>query len=216
MAQEGLRDPRDPWEKFNRGVYAFNDAADTYVLKPVAETYVAVTPLPARTWVANFLGNFGDTWIAFNNLLQGKFGDAASDVGRILVNSTVGILGTFDVASEMGLEKHDEDFGQTLAVWGVGGGPFVEVPLFGPRTLRDGAALFVDKYVDPFRIIDRVAVRNTMAGMQIVSDRSFLLGAETVLDNAALDKYAYRRDFYLKRRTYLIYDGNPPRDDEEE
>ncbi|MDQ8021068.1 MAG: VacJ family lipoprotein [Moraxellaceae bacterium] len=215
-AQEGFRDPRDPWEKFNRGVYAFNDGMDAYFLRPVAVGYTEAVPLPARTWVSNFVGNIGDVWTAVNNLLQGKPANAASDVGRVLINSTLGILGTFDVASEMGLEKNEEDFGQTLAVWGVGDGPYLVLPLLGPRTARDGSALVVDLYADPVGYYHSVPVRNVIGGLRVVNTRSQLLGADRVLETAALDKYTYTRDFYLKRRTYLVYDGNPPREAEEE
>jgi phospholipid-binding lipoprotein MlaA len=208
--------PADPWEGFNRKVYAFNDTLDTYALKPVAEGYQNVTPLPARTNIANFFGNIEDVWIGVNNLLQGKGRDGFEDFGRFVINSTVGILGFFDIASEIGLEKHEEDFGQTLGKWGVDSGPYLVLPFFGPRTVRDSGGLVIDTLASPTSHVDSVAVRNSLAGVHAVSDRAQLLGAEKTLDEAALDKYSYVRDFYLQRRKNLIFDGRPPRDEEDD
>ena len=204
--------PKDPLEGVNRAVFAFNEGLDKVVIKPVAQGYEAAVPLPARTGVSNFFSNVGDLFIAVNNLLQGKPGDAVSDIGRLVVNSTVGILGFFDVASELGLEKHEEDFGQTLGRWGVGDGPYVVLPFFGPRTLRDTAGLVVDGYADPvYYAIEDVPTRNILYATRIVSTRAQLLPADKVIEEAALDKYTYIRDAYLQRRRSLIYDGNPPR-----
>lgn len=206
--------PQDPLEPMNRKVFAFNDAVDTYALQPVAKGYVAVTPTPVRIGIGNFFANLEDAWIGANNLLQGKPKAAASDVGRLLVNSTVGVLGLFDVATDMGLEKHDEDFGQTLGVWGVGSGPYLVLPLFGSSTLRDSSNVILSSfvpYVDPVGSVDRVAIRNTARVVRVVDLRAQLLGAGNVLNDAALDKYTFTRDFYLKRRLNQVYDGNPPR-----
>jgi phospholipid-binding lipoprotein MlaA len=207
--------PKDPIEPFNRDVYAFNSTFDAWVTKPIAQGYVAATPRPARVNVSNFFGNLGDIWIGINNLLQGKPGDAASDAGRVLVNSTIGILGFFDVASEMGLDKHDEDFGQTLGVWGVGDGPYLVLPFFGPRTTRDAFGLIPDTYAALPGYIPDIPTRNTVRALGLVSTRADLLGGETTLSQAALDEYAFVRDFYLRRRASLIRDGKRVREDDD-
>ena len=202
----------DPIEPFNRAMYSFNDGLDRVALKPLAQGYAAAVPLPARVGFGNFINNFRDIPNVINNLLQGKLGEAASDVGRIALNSTFGILGVIDVASEFGLERHNEDFGQTLGRWGVSSGPYVVLPLLGPSTLRDTAALPVDYYTGGRHlVIESVAVRNSLAGLEVVNDRANLLDAEKALDEAALDKYVFIRNFYLQRRQNLVYDGNPPR-----
>lgn len=203
--------PEDPIEGFNRAVFGFNDALDQVVVKPVATGYDAVLPSPVKTGVANFFGNIADVFIAVNNLLQGKVPEAAGDAGRFVVNTTVGILGLFDVATDMGLEKHDEDFGQTFGRWGVGPGAYVVVPLFGPRTVRDSVGLVLDVKADPVANLDSVPSRNSLLLTRVVSDRAQLLPADKVIEEAALDKYAYIRDSYLQRRRSLIYDGDPPR-----
>ncbi len=204
--------PKDPIEGVNRAVFSFNETVDKAVLKPVAQGYEYVMPQPVQTGVVNFFSNIADVWISVNNLVQGKPSDALSDVGRVVVNSTVGILGLFDVATGMGLEKHEEDFGQTLGRWGVGDGAYLVLPIFGPRTLRDTGGLAVDIFADPVTYIDSSEVRYTAIGVRAVSDRASFLKAESAIDAAALDKYAYVRDAYLQRRQSLIHDGNPPRD----
>lgn len=207
--------PADPWESVNRKVFVFNDKLDAYALKPVAQGYQAVTPLPARTNISNFFGNVEDVWIGVNNLLQGKPKDGASDFGRFAVNSTIGILGFFDIASEIGLEKHDEDFGQTLGRWGVGDGPYVVLPLFGSSTVRDTGGMIVDRLTyNPNSLVTRIPVRNGLTATKVVNLRAQLLGAERALDEAALDKYVFMRNFHLQRRRSLIYDGRPPREDD--
>lgn len=212
--QEGANDPFEP---FNRKVLVFNEKADQYVLKPVAQGYQAVTPLPARVGVSNFFANLSDAWTGVNNLLQGKPGSAASDVGRVLLNSTVGIFGVFDVASEFGLPKHDEDFGQTLGKWGVASGPYLELPLLGPSTVRDGVARFADSFGDPLGYEpDRVAHRNQLRGLRLIDTRQQLLGLEKTMDEAATDTYVFRRNFYLRKREADINDGRrAPRQDDD-
>lgn len=208
----------DPIEPVNRVVFGFNNRLDRYLMKPVAQGYVAAVPTSARVGVSNFFGNFGDVPTAFNNLLQGKVGAAASDVGRILVNSTVGILGFIDVASEVGLNKHKEDFGLTLGHWGVGAGPYMVLPLLGPSTLRDTVALPVDYAVGVQRAVTQeVAVRNAMTGLQLVSVRADLLGLDQTLEEAALgdDTYALVRSLYVQRRNNLVNGGAPPRHDDD-
>lgn len=205
---------RDPYEGFNRSMFAVNEAIDKYAAKPVAQVYDAAVPLPVKAGVGNFFGNVGDLWIGVNSALQGKFADASVDVGRLLINSTVGIFGLFDVASELGLEKHEEDFGQTLAVWGVQDGGYLFWPFIGPRTVRDTAGFGVDSFVDPVRRVQPVPVRNSMVPLRFVDVRASLLPADKIVEEAALDKYAYIRDAYLQRRRNQIFDGRPPRLDD--
>lgn len=204
--------PKDPIEGFNRAMFSFNDGLDKAIIKPVAQGYDYVLPQPVQTGVDNFFGNIADVFIAVNNLLQGKPADAASDAGRFLLNTTIGVLGVFDVATPAGLEKHDEDFGQTFGRWGVGEGAYVVWPIIGSRTVRDTAGYVVDVAVDPVWNVDHVPTRNTLAVLRLVDTRASLLPAEKVIDDAALDKYTYMRDAYLQRRKSLVYDGNPPRE----
>jgi phospholipid-binding lipoprotein MlaA len=193
-------------------MYAFNDGLDTAIIKPVATGYDAVLPTPVKTGVTNFFGNIEDVFIGVNNLLQGKIPAAASDFGRFLINSTVGILGLIDWASDAGLEKHDEDFGQTFGRWGVGNGAYVVIPVFGPRTARDTVGLVLDVATDPVAQHRPKRTRDIAVVLRLVNDRANLLAADKVVEEAALDKYSYIRDAYLQRRRNLIHDGNPPRE----
>lgn len=203
--------PDDPLEGYNRAMFSFNEQVDKVVLKPAAQVYEAVLPSPVRTGVGNVLGNLADPWIGLNNLLQGKVAEAMSDFMRFAFNSTWGLLGLLDIASEAGLPKHDEDLGQTLGRWGVGEGAYIVLPLFGPRTVRDAVALPVDVMAnEPFRI-DHVRTRNTVLAVRIVHSRSVLLGADRTLEEAALDRYAFVRDFYLQQRRYKVSDGKEER-----
>lgn len=202
--------PKDPFEGFNRAMFKVNEGVDV-VLKPVARGYDEGLPEPIKAGVGNFFGNIADVWTSLNNLLQGKVGDAVSDAGRVLVNTTVGIVGLFDVASDMGLEKHSEDFGQTLGKWGVGDGPYLFLPVIGPRTARDTLGFGVDAYVDPVLNINDVSTRNTLSGIRLIDVRASLLASDKVVEEAAFDKYNYIRDAYLQHRRSQIYDGNPPR-----
>jgi phospholipid-binding lipoprotein MlaA len=206
--------PADPYEGFNRKMFAVNEGLDAVVAKPLAKGYDAVTPLPVKAGVGNFFGNLGDAWIGGNNLLQGKLADGASDFGRLLMNSTMGLFGLFDVASEFGIEKHDEDFGQTLGRWGVGEGGYVFLPILGPRTLRDAGGWVVDSSVDPVRRYDDVPVRNSALGLRFVDIRASLLPADRVIEEAAFDKYSYIRDAYLQRRRSQVADGRISRQDD--
>ncbi|MES2564844.1 MAG: VacJ family lipoprotein, partial [Pseudomonadota bacterium] len=208
------RDPRDPLEPINRGVYQLNEAVDQAVLKPVAQAYRAVLPQFLRSSVSNFFSNLNDIVVALNNVLQGKFTAAYADLGRVAINSTLGLGGLFDIASEAGVERHDEDFGQTLGVWGVGDGPFVMLPLFGPSTGRDVVGRFVDHKADLVTYVKPSHNRNQLWGTRVVNRRSELLDASTVLQTASLDPYEFLRDAYLQRRRNLIYDGSPPLDRE--
>ncbi|MCM2287613.1 MAG: VacJ family lipoprotein [Sulfuritalea sp.] len=204
--------PKDPIEGFNRAMFAFNEGLDTAILKPVATGYEAMLPSPIRTGVTNFFGNIDDLFIGVNNLLQGKVPEAFSDLGRVVINTTIGLLGVLDVASEAGLEKHDEDFGQTFGRWGVGNGAYVVVPFFGPRTVRDTVGLVVDVAADPVATHEPARVRDAALLLRVVNDRANLLPADKVVEEAALDKYSYMRDAYLQRRRNQIHDGNAPRE----
>ena len=210
---------RDPLEPINRAVYSFNDVADKAVIKPISTVYKEVIPGPVRTGVTNFFSNLDDVIVIFNDVLQFKFAQAASDTTRLFTNTTFGVLGIFDVASEWDLDKHDEDFGQTLGHWGMGSGPYLVLPLLGPSTLRDSAGLFlVDSNIDPVLDIDPVSDRNATIILKTINDRANLLGVSKILDEAALDPYSFMRDGYLQRRRSLVFDGRPPKNglDEED
>lgn len=212
----GPPNPKDPWEGYNRSMYEFNDTVDKAVLKPIAQGYDKVTPGFVQQGVSNFFDNLQDLSTGLNNLLQGKFAEGAGDLGRLVVNSTIGILGLWDVATPMGLEKHNEDFGQTLGWWGVPPGPFFVIPLFGLSTLRDAPARYVDPSFAYNRQIGDVAVRNSLYGLDVVRTRAHLLKAEKVLDEAAIDKYSFTRDAWLQRRRNMVFDGKPPKDPDDE
>ena len=208
--------PSDPLEPLNRAMFSFNDTLDDAVMKPVAKTYRAVLPGVVRTGVSNFFSNIEDVWISVNQVLQGKFQRGLEDFSRFLFNSTFGIGGLFDLASDLvGLPKNSEDFGQTLAWWGVGGGAYLVLPILGPSTVRDGLAFLVDTEVDPVWRINDVSVRNTAVVIRFTGRRAELLDATSVLEQAALDKYGFVREAWLQRRRNLIYDGDPPREKEE-
>lgn len=205
-------DPRDPIEPINRGIYQFNDVVDKAVTKPIAQGYRAILPTPVRQGVTNFFANIDDVLITVNDLLQFKINQAASDFGRLIFNTTFGIAGLFDVATPIGLEKHNEDFGQTLGYWGIGDGPFLMLPILGPSDVRDTVGLVATFYTDPILNLDHVPTRNTLNGLRFVDRRARLLDSEKVLDEAALDRYSFLRDSYLQHRRNLVYDGNPPRE----
>ena len=208
-------DPKDPLQAYNRVMFAFNERADQYALKPVAKAYRFITPKPVQFVVGNFFSNLGDLWTGFNNLLQGKGKAAASDTARFFVNSTLGFLGFADVATEMGLEKHNEDFGQTLGWWGVPSGPYFVIPLLGPSTIRDAASRPVDTYGQPYMWQDgHDALKWSLWTVDKVHTRASLLDAEGALNDAALDKYTLMRDGWLARRRNQVYDGDPPDEDD--
>ena len=205
------KDPRDPIESFNRQVFEFNDIVDRAVLKPVAQAYEFVLPEPVRDCISNIFSSFREPSNAVNNLLQGKPVDAVSDTCRFVVNSTVGLLGCFDPARQMGLEKHSEDFGQTLGRWGIGAGPYLVVPILGPSTVRDAIGIYgAEPYLDINFYIDNVRLRNAILGTRIVNQRAELLQTDDLISGAALDKYRFIRDGYLQRRRNQVYDGSPP------
>lgn len=223
---EGPTDPNDPFESYNRSIYDFNEGVDKYVLKPVAKGYDAVTPNFIQKGIGNFFSNLDDVLVTINDLLQFKLTQAASDTGRLIVNTTFGLFGLIDWASDIGLEKHNEDFGQTLGYWGVPSGPYFVVPFWGPSTIRDTSGLVVDStYFDPiykelheeFPPPSRESQAATwgMTVLKTVDIRAKLLKAEKILDEAALDRYIFIREGYLQRRENRVYDGNPPEDEKE-
>ncbi len=201
--------PSDPWEKYNREMTEFNDRVDRAILKPVAQTYADYMPAPVRDCVGNIFSNIGDVPSALNNLLQGKPREAASDVCRVVINTTVGVLGCFDVASKAGLEKSGEDFGQTLGRWGVGQGPYFVWPFLGPSTVRDSFGRVAGFYTDPLIYVQAVDWRNSLWATRFVDTRARLLPADKLLETA-IDRYQAIRDAYLQRRRNQVYDGNPP------
>jgi phospholipid-binding lipoprotein MlaA len=204
-------DPNDPLEPLNRGVHSFNEAVDKAVLKPVAQGYDTVLPGFAKTGIRNFFSNLNDVTVLANDIVQLKLEQGSSDALRLIFNSTFGFLGLLDIASEMGLRKHDEDFGQTLGYWGVGTGPYLVLPFLGPSDFRDTVGYVVDaEYTDLVRLHDDIPTRNQAFALRVVSRRADLLEAKEAVDAAALDGYEFMRDFYLERRRSQVYDGKPP------
>jgi phospholipid-binding lipoprotein MlaA len=208
-------DPRDPWEGLNRKTFAFNDAVDRAVLKPAAKGYVAVTTPFVRARVSSFFENIADIGTGLNDILQGKLPYAINDFGRILVNTTFGVAGLWDVASTLGADKRDEDFGQTLGWWGIPSGPYFVIPFLGPSTARDAPARAVDPSWYYSTWVDNDPVYWSLWGLDKVRSRAELFKAESVLDQAALDRYLFVRDAWLQRRQNQVYDGKPPLEDEE-
>ncbi|WP_455203223.1 MlaA family lipoprotein [Kaarinaea lacus] len=212
---EGEPEPHDPFERYNRAMYEFNEDLDNAIVKPVAKAYNKILPQPVNKGITNFFSNINDVQVMANEVLQLKMEEAISDFFRIIFNTTIGVVGFIDVASDMGFERHQEDFGQTLGYWGVANGPYFVLPFFGPSTIRDSVGLGVDYAVfyPIFNRIDRVAVQNTLFGLDLLDTRAGYLGAGRVLEVAALDPYIFVREAYLQRRRYLVYDGDPPMED---
>lgn len=194
----------DPWEGFNRAIFRFNDTLDTYALKPLAQGYQAVTPQFLEDGVHNIFGNLGDVGNLANDLLQGKLHAAGVDTSRLLFNTTIGVLGFFDVATRMGLQRNDEDFGQTFGAWGLGSGPYVVLPLLGPSTVRDTAGKVPDSLLEPYPYIGDVSARNVVRGVDVVDTRASLLSAERLISG---DKYIFIRNAYLQNREFRVKDG---------
>jgi phospholipid-binding lipoprotein MlaA len=205
---------KDPFESFNRGVYKFNDAIDQAVVKPVAQGYSAVMPERLKTMVNNFFSNLDDVVVTANDLLQLKFNQAASDGARVVFNSTFGVFGLFNITDR--LEKHNEDFGQTLGYWGLPSGPYLMLPILGPSSIRDGGGLYADSYFSVISNTKHVPTRNSAWAAKGLNTRVGLLEQEKVLDDAIIDRYSFIRDAYLMRRQNLVYDGSPPRQKYEE
>lgn len=204
------QDPRDPFENYNRAMFEFNGKLDRNIIKPAAEGYLDYVPEFMRNAISNFFGNIGDVWTAVNNYLQFKPREGTQDVARVVLNSTFGVLGLIDVATPAGLPKHDEDFGQTLGKWGVTSGPYLVLPVFGASTLRDGIAKPLDLYGDALNQIPGAANRNVGRVVRAVDDRADLLGASSLMEDAALDPYQFLRDAYLQRRASRVRDGEDP------
>jgi phospholipid-binding lipoprotein MlaA len=208
-APNAKKDPRDPFEGFNRASYKFNDGLDRAILKPVAKGYKAVTPDFVESGVSNFFSNLTQPGVIINDLLQGKFKASLNDSGRFLLNTTVGIGGLFDPASAAGLDRNDEDFGQTLGKWGTPSGPYLMVPFFGPSTVRDGFGSGVDAFTNPTRYVERDAIRYGLMGMDLIDARARRLPLEDTL-NQAYDKYTFIKNAYLQQREFAVKDGNVP------
>ncbi len=205
-------DARDPFEGFNRGVYRFNEVVDEAVARPVATAYRDVVHSEIRDRVRNFFANIGDVFIGANNVLQGKFFEGFEDFARVAFNSTLGLFGIHDVASDMGIEKHNEDFGQTFGWWGIGEGPYLVLPILGSSSARDGVGTVLDYYTDPLGEVRPVRLRNSLGLLRLTGVRADLLEASRILEQAALDKYVFQRDAYFQRRRSLVYDGRAPRE----
>jgi phospholipid-binding lipoprotein MlaA len=203
-------DKRDPWESFNRSVYAFNDDFDRSIARPVSETYKDYTPDIVQTGVSNFFSNLDDVLVFVNDLLQFKFQQAAQDLTRFAFNTTAGLFGLIDVSSHMDLPKHHEDFGQTLASWGVGSGAYVMLPFLGPSTVRDTTGLVADWQIDPVYAISDTESRWSAIILRAIDTRTSLLEATRIMEKSGIDPYVFLRNAYLQHRTNLIYDGKPP------
>lgn len=201
--------PRDPYEEFNRAMFAFNDALDKAILKPVAKGYRYITPNPVESGISNFFNNLGAPINIINNLLQAKFVATLSETGRFVINSTIGVLGFFDPATSFGLEEQDEDFGQTLAVWGIPSGPYLVLPFLGPSTFRATGGMVPGYYSHPLTYYHNHGEKAGITAMMIIDTRAQLLDLESFIKDV-YDPYTFIRDAYLQRRKYLIYDGHPP------
>lgn len=208
-------DPRDPLESYNRAMYKFNRVVDDAVLKPVAKGYKAITPEPVDRGVTNFFNNLADVTSALNNLFQFKLSRAGSDLGRLAVNTTIGILGFRDVATDMGLPSYKEDFGQTFGYWGDDSSPYLVLPFLGPSTIRDTIGLGGDIAANPLFYIDNRSVTWGLTGLDVTDTRADLLKAGDILEEAAIDPYAFTRDAYLQHRRDKIFDGNPPEEEDD-
>lgn len=206
-------DPRDPLEPVNRQVYRFNDTVDHYAVRPVAKVYRSYTPSPVRRGIGNFFGNARYPITMVNSFLQGKFGDGTSDTARFLVNTTIGLAGLIDVATPLGLEEHDEDFGQTLGVWGLGQGIYLVLPLLGPSTGRDLVGTGADEFLDPINLIDDPE-RYYAQAVYLIDRRAGVLGFDRLVRDA-FDPYVFVRTAYLEDRFKKVHDGNPPQEPEE-
>lgn len=208
QAQQEIN-PDDPWEGFNRRVFVFNDTLDRYALKPIAQGYDVITPDPLQRGVGNFFSNLGEVRTIFNSLLQWKWANAGVSSGRFLLNSTLGLGGFLDPATELGWNVNDEDFGQTLAAWGVGEGPYVVLPFLGGRTLRHAGGLPADMYTSPQHYIDDEMTRYGLYALELISFRASVLDQEQLIRG---DRYSFLRDAYLQRRRFEVNDGDSGED----
>jgi len=205
----------DPFEPFNRAMYAIHEPLDTNIVRPIAQAWVDYVPTPIKSGVHTVFGNIEDGFSAFNSLLQGKWDKAGDDLGRLTVN--VWGFGVIDIASQVGIPKGDEDFGQTFGYWGIPQGPYLFVPLIGPTTVRDGTGLIIRYYLGPTTyLVEDVPLRNVLYFLGALDLRVQALDASKMVDQAAIDRYTFIRRAYLQRREYLVHDGNPPRKDDDE
>lgn len=209
-------DPRDPWEGWNRDVQSFNDTLDDYVMKPVAKGYQRVTPDFINQGVTNFFSNVEDISVVLNDLLQFKLGQTGRDAGRLLVNTTAGLGGLVDVASALDMPKHSEDLDQTLGAWGVPSGPYLVLPLIGPSTPRGAFGIAGDTMSNPVNWVTPAAIPYGAGTLKTVDFRADLLSTDKIVEQASVDRYEFIRNAYFQKRTYDIYDGNPPLPDEME
>ncbi len=200
----------DPFEPMNRASYAVHEVVDGYVVKPVAQAYVDYTPKLVQTGIRNFFGNIDDFFSFINDMLQNKPEKAGNDLGRVITNTGFGLLGLIDIASEAGIPKGNEDFGQTFGYWGIPQGPYLFIPVLGPTTVRDGTGWIIRAYTTPIGYIPDVSTRNILWGIGFLDARASALQAESLVDQASLDRYTFIRRSYLQRRQYLVYDGAPP------
>lgn len=209
------QDPRDPWQRYNRSMFRFNAQVDRWLLKPLATGYQAISPAVVDRSITNVFANMADVPSAINNLLQFKLARASTDLGRVAVNTTVGVVGIFDVATNLGVPSYKEDLGQTFGVWGVGTGPYLVLPVLGPSTVRDGLGFAIGTQLHPLTYFESDWHWGGVA-LQTVDRRADLLSADAVFDSAALDRYSFLRDAYLQRRQSLVYDGTPPEEADED
>ncbi len=207
------RDPRDPLEPYNRAMFRFNSDFDKAFVRPLAKGYKAIAPAPVDRGITNFFNNIDDFTSFVNNILQFKMSRAGSDLGRMFMNSTVGVLGFFDVATNAGLPSYKEDFGQTLGYWGMEPGAYFILPIFGPSTMRDNIGFAGDILTDPFFSVQKDKIYWGFVSLRVVDRRADLLAAGDILEDAAVDPYVFLRDAYLQRRRNLVYDGNPPEEE---
>lgn len=201
----------DPWESTNTRIFKFNKTLDNWILRPVAHSYNAVVPRVVRQGVGNFFSNIDDINVLANDILQLKFADAATDSGRLVINTTIGLVGIMDVASSMGLSKNEEDFGQTFGRWGVGPGPYVMLPFFGPSSVRDSFGLVLDTVFNPIQYHEDDSVRTLLLGMEQLDSRASVVSMEDLISG---DEYLFLREAYLQQREYLVTDGQVEYDDE--
>ena len=206
----------DPFEPMNRASFRVHEVIDGKIIKPAVQAYVDYTPKPVQRAISNFFGNIEDMFSVVNDFLQWKLDKAGNDLGRVITNTPFGILGLIDIASDAGIPKGGEDFGQTFGVWGISQGPYLFIPIWGPTTVRDGTGWLIRGYASPLNQINDIATRNILWTANLVDVRASVLQTETIVSEAAIDRYTFIRRAYLQRREYLVHDGNPPPSKEEE
>jgi phospholipid-binding lipoprotein MlaA len=204
--------PGDPLEPINRGIFSFNSTFDHYLLKPIAKGYDAITPAPVKQGVSNVFQNMSDAQSIVSDALQLKGAKVGDDLGRVILNSTIGLGGIFDLATPMGIERGNEDLGQTLGYWGIGAGPYLVLPFLGPSSVRDGVGRVAEGQYAPLSFVSSVPVRNSLTGLSVVDARVAVFPVEALANQAALDRYTFIRSAYLQRRESLVLDGKRPKE----